>query len=179
MRGRADGPEHPGRAGLFCFGRSVVPTVWRKQAAIDNGTSALHASLHGAASRDPRGGETPMMRPNPPQLAACPASGEMRSNWKQNTKRPKTNNQNNPARWSSRPPGFSRKASLGGGKRGKQQWLKKLQPGGRGTPGQIAIANSVCTTEGSQKAASNALRAIASARRNALTPSFETRQNAP
>ena len=43
-------------------------------------TSALHASLHGAATRDPRGGETPMMRLNLPQLAECPASRGMRSN---------------------------------------------------------------------------------------------------
>ena len=45
-----------------------------------NDTSALHASLHGAATRDPRGGETPMMQLNLLQLAECPTSRGVRSN---------------------------------------------------------------------------------------------------
>ena len=91
------------RARLFCFGPLAVPTVWRQQAAIDNGTSALHASLHGAALRDPQGGENPMMRPNPPQLAACPAPGEMRSSGEQKQNDQKTKSKINFARWSAIP----------------------------------------------------------------------------
>ena len=97
------------RARLFCFGPLAVPTVWRQQAAIDNGTSALHASLHGAALRDPQGGENPMMQPNPLQLAACPAPGAMRSSGEQNHKTTKKQNQKSilPGGRLFRPPGFS------------------------------------------------------------------------
>ena len=86
MRGQADGTERAATCRPVLF-RTVGGSGRRAMTgSAHNDTSALHASLHGAATRDPRGGETPMMRSNRPQLAACPASGVMRSNWKQKHK---------------------------------------------------------------------------------------------
>ena len=71
--------------------------------SVHNDTSVLHTSQYGTAPRDPRRGEIPMMRPNPPQLAACPAPGEMRSSGEQKQNDQKTKSKINFARWSAIP----------------------------------------------------------------------------
>lgn len=78
MRGQAERIKQSGRTVSFWMVGGSDRMA--KKGSAHNDTSALHASLHGAATRDPRGGETPMMRLNLPQLAECPASRGMRSN---------------------------------------------------------------------------------------------------
>ena len=90
MRRRAEGAKRPCSCGVVLL-RTVGGSNRRAMTgSVHNDTSVLHASLHGAASRDPRGGENPMMRLHPPQLAACPVPGEMRSNMERNHKTTKT-----------------------------------------------------------------------------------------
>ena len=90
MRRRAEGAKRPCSCGVVLL-RTVGGSNRRAMTgSVHNDTSVLHASLHGAASRDPRGGENPMMRLHPPQLAACPVPGKMRSNMERNYKTTKT-----------------------------------------------------------------------------------------
>lgn len=90
MRGQAEEAKRSGSRRPVLF-RTVGGSGRRAMTgSAHNDTSALHASLHGVASRDPRGGENPMMRLHPPQLAVCPVPGEMRSNLERNHKTTKT-----------------------------------------------------------------------------------------